>query len=80
MVGKRKENPDMHEVYIFAVGTGSKIGEFRFPRIPVKGDVLDIPTFGLYEVVRVTLYSPGLYDANPPMVQVKICDFDINPQ
>lgn len=65
----------MFTVKVYANKTGMEIGEFQYPRIPVKGDVLDIPTHGLYEVVRVTLYSPGLYETNPPILLVKPTDF-----
>ena len=60
----------MPEVSVFSAKSGSKIGNFTFPRIPVKGDILDMPTHPQFEVVRVTLYTERLYGFDVPIVQV----------
>lgn len=60
----------MHTVSVFVVGSAQKLGDFTFHRIPVKGDIIDIPTHDQFEVVRVTLYTERPYGHDAPIVQV----------
>lgn len=70
----------MYKIKVFAVRTGREIGEFNFPRVPVKGDVIDMPTHGIYEVMRVTMYVVVPNDTYVATVQVKPTDLMLDPQ
>lgn len=55
-----------YEVHLFSATSGMEIGNFRLPRIPVKGDFIVVPTHPEFEVVKVILWTRG----ESPMVGV----------
>lgn len=71
---------ETYAVKVFAVGSGREIGQFDFPRVPVKGDIIDLVTHDPYEVVRVTMYDIKANDAYVATIQVKRCGYELDPK